>query len=199
MKKFKEFLKEDALSTMGNSGGMGAIVAAQPSATPGNVNAPDSISGSGDIGQTLGTFMKTGAYGFSPKKKRKKKNRKIENFETFEIDNFTAKYYDNFDDEDDYKLRTDINEAIEDHYTFECSGSPKPTFKTKQEFFDFMEEHGFKHTTLNKKTNMLIVESKDQGTIKCQKAEKYGIPIYTYREAKKKVIQLAEDLTKYNM
>jgi len=30
---------------------------------------------------------------------------------------------------------------------------------------------------------MLIVQHKDLGTLKCQKAEKYGIPIYTYKEA----------------
>jgi len=57
MKKFEEFLVEDACATMGNTGGMGAVSAAQPSGTPGDVAG--STPGSGDIGQLLGTYMKT--------------------------------------------------------------------------------------------------------------------------------------------
>ena len=90
-------------------------------------------------------------------------------------------------------------EDFEDHYTFECSGSPKPAFSQKAEFFSFMEEHGFKHSTLNKNTNMLIVQYKGQGTLKEQKAQKYNIPIYTYQEAKIKVKEMAENVNKYNM
>jgi len=90
-------------------------------------------------------------------------------------------------------------ENFESNYTYECSGSPKPAFATKAEFMNFMEEYGFKHTTLSKKTDMLIVQYKGQGTLKEQKAQKYGIPIYTYREAKVKVKELAEDTSKYNL
>lgn len=90
-------------------------------------------------------------------------------------------------------------EDFEDHYTFECSGSPKPTFQTKAEFFDFMEENGFKHSTLNKKTNMLIVQFKGQNTLKEQKAQLYNIPIYTYREAKAKVKEMINNVDKYNL
>lgn len=90
-------------------------------------------------------------------------------------------------------------EDFEDHFTFECSGAPKPTFSTKAEFFSFMEENGFKHSTLNKKTNMLIVQYKGQGTLKEEKAKKYGIPIYTYREAKSKVKEMADNFSKYNL
>jgi len=93
----------------------------------------------------------------------------------------------------------ELFENFETSYTYECSGSPSPTFRVKADFFEFMANHGFKHTTLTKKTNMLIVEDKDMGTLKCQKAQKYGVPIYTYREAKKKVIALAEDMEKYNL
>ncbi len=197
IKLFKDYLKEDATVSAGNTGGMGNVVGSIPSSIPGDVAG--SIPGSGDIGQTFGTFMKPNTFGLKKKKKKKNKMKKIESYDNFQIDNFTAKYYDNYDDEDDSKLRNDINEEFENNYTFECSGSPAPTFSTKSNFFDFMENHGFKHTTLNKKTNMLIVEHKGQNTLKCQKAEKYGIPIYTYKEAKKKVIKLSEDLQKYNM
>jgi len=130
------------------------------------------------------------------------------------IDNFTAKYYDNFDDEEDkdqkYKIdlqnfeennlqKIQLFEDFEDHYTFECSGSPKPYFSTKADFFDFMTDCGFKHTTLTKNTNMLIVESKDLGSLKCQKAQKYGIPIYTYKEAKVKVKEISQNVLNYNL
>ena len=90
-------------------------------------------------------------------------------------------------------------ERFEQLYTFECSGSPKPTFKTKADFFEYMEEHGFKHTTLTKKTDMLILQYKGQGTLKEEKAKRYGIPIYTYAEAKKRVKEMAKDVATYNL
>ena len=80
MKKFEEFMTEDAYATMGNTGGMGAVVAAQPSATPGATNAPDSIPGSGDIGQSLGTFTKPQ----SILKKEKRKKGKMKNLTSFQ-------------------------------------------------------------------------------------------------------------------
>lgn len=125
------------------------------------------------------------------------------------IDNFTARYYDNYDDEDeddsfeenstDELRKIQMFEDFQDYYTYECSGSPKPTFKTKAEFDEFMSECGFKHTTLTKKTDMLIVESKDFGSLKCQKAQRYNIPIYTYREAKKKVKEMSDDIKNFNL
>ena len=202
MLNFKDFIKEDATITAGNTGGMGPVVSSQPGNSPGETGT----IGSGDIGASLGTFTKKPANIYKKKKKKKemlKKMKRIKNFENFEqeiqVDNFTARYYDNFDDEDMSKYRNDINEDLVDYYTFECSGSPNPTFKTKAEFFDFMENNGFKHTTLNKKTDMLIVTSKDQGTLKVQKAEKYGVPVYTYREAKVKVKEMSNRVSKYNL
>lgn len=103
IKKFEDFINEDACATMGNTGGMGAVASAQPSATPGDVTG-GSI-GSGDISQGLGT-----AY-TKPELKMKKKKRRIKKYEKFdsdEIDNFTARYYDNYDDEED--------EEDENHY-----------------------------------------------------------------------------------
>ena len=82
MKKFEEFIKEDACATLGNTGGMGAVVSAQPSSTPGAVNAPDSTPGSGDIGHTLGTYMKS-----APNLKKNKKAKKMKNLKSF--GNFT--------------------------------------------------------------------------------------------------------------
>jgi len=174
MKKFKNFLKEDAFATAGNTGGMGAVVAAQPSSTPGAVNAIDSIPGSGDIGHSFGTYTK-----FPNRKKKKGKMKNILSFKNFNPKNESKQF--------------------EEYYTFECSGTPKPYFKTKAEFFEFMEENGFKHSTLNKKTDMLIVESLDMGSLKCQKAEKYNIPIYTYKQAKVKVKEMSNELSKFNL
>ena len=77
MKKFEEFIKEDAYATLGNTGGMGPVTPAVPSSTPGAVNASDSISGSGDVGQPLGTYMK------SASNIKKKKTKKIKSFKKF--------------------------------------------------------------------------------------------------------------------
>lgn len=77
-------------------------------------------------------------------------------------------------------------EDFKDKVTYEMSGSPKPYWATKAEFVSDMSDWGYTHTTLNKNTDMLIVAAEDLGTLKCQKAERYGIPIYTYMEAFKK-------------
>lgn len=79
MKKYKDFkANEDACATLGNTGGMGAIVASQPSGTPGDVQG--SAAGSGDVGQTLGTYTKPA---LNLKKDKKKKKRNIETFDNF--------------------------------------------------------------------------------------------------------------------
>lgn len=90
-------------------------------------------------------------------------------------------------------------EDFEDNLTYECSGSPSPTFSTKADFVSFMSDNDFKHTTLTKKTKMLIVQYKGQGTLKEEKAKKYNIPIYTYKEAKKKIIDYNNEIQKYNL
>lgn len=78
MLNFKKFVNEDACVTMGNGGGMGTMVSAQPSATPGSVNASDATIGSGDIGQGLGT-----AYMKPQLKLKKDKKRKLKKFDDF--------------------------------------------------------------------------------------------------------------------
>ena len=78
MKKFEEFINEDACATAGNTGGMGAVVAAQPSSTPGDVAG--GTPGSGDIGQTLGTYTKPT---LNLKKDKKKKMKNITSFKNF--------------------------------------------------------------------------------------------------------------------
>lgn len=77
MRKFEEFLNEDACATMGNANGMGAVVAATPSSTPGDVAG--STPGSGDIGQTLGTYTKPAI----KMKKSKNKLKRLTSFEDF--------------------------------------------------------------------------------------------------------------------
>ena len=146
-------LTEDACTTLGNSGGMGNVVSAQPSSTPGDVAG--GTKGSGDIGQTLGTYTKPMLN--LKKRKKKKKYEGMEHIELFE----------------DFK----------DKVTYEMSGPPTPYWSYKQEFVDDMKNWGYTHTSLTKNTDMLIVQHKDLNTLKCQKAEKYGIPIYTYKEA----------------
>jgi hypothetical protein len=70
-----------------------------------------------------------------------------------------------------------------DKVTYEMSGPATPYWQYKQNFVDDMLKWGYSHTTLNKNTDMLIIHSDDLNTLKCQKAKKYGIPIYTYKEA----------------
>jgi len=74
-------------------------------------------------------------------------------------------------------------EDFKDKVTYEMSGSTLPFFSTKYDFTESMKKWGYVHTTLNKHTDMLIVASEDLGTLKCKKAKKYNIPIYTYDEA----------------
>ena len=69
-----------------------------------------------------------------------------------------------------------------DKVTYEMTGTPKPYWASKADFQESMEKWGYEHTTLNKNTDILIAADEDLGTLKCQKAEKYGIPIYTYKE-----------------
>lgn len=216
MKNFEEFLNEDACATAGNTGGMGAVVAAQPSSTPGDVAG--GTKGSGDIGASLGTFTKTAAKSVIGQKLVKKKKAKspkmITSFANFnpmkeseEISNNTARWFDNYDDEEDaFEVndendikKTQMFEGFEDSATYEMSGSPKPYFKTKAEFVAEMSKYGYVHTTLNKKTNMLIVPDEELGTLKCQKAERYGIPVYTYAYAKREMKHLGDNVSKYNL
>lgn len=92
-----------------------------------------------------------------------------------------------------------FEKSFEQYYTYECSGSPKPTFPYKADFTEFMQKHGFRKSTLRKDTDMLIVQFKGQGTLKEKKAERYGIPIYTYAEAKRRVVEMANDMKKFNL
>ena len=82
--KFDEYLKENdgggvAVATLGNTGGMGAVVAPQPSSIPGDVAG--STKGSGDIP----SYDKGDNFDFSfkRKKKTKKKLKKSKNVNRF--------------------------------------------------------------------------------------------------------------------
>ena len=120
--------------------------------------------------------------------------------ESVQIDDFTSRYYDNYDDDETQnKNNIELFEDFIDKITYEMSGSPKPYFKTKADFVAAMQEHGYYHTTLNKNTDMLVVAAEDLGTLKCQKAEKYGIPVYTYAHAKKEMKHLGDNVSKYNL
>lgn len=116
MKKFDEFIKEDAFVTMGNTGGMGAVLASQPGSIPGT----QGTTGSGDIGQTLSTYSKP-AVNMKRHKKKKNKFRKVESFDGFmkeeneTIDNFTARYYDNYDDEEEPSYEVNLQDIEENN------------------------------------------------------------------------------------
>jgi hypothetical protein len=66
--------------------------------------------------------------------------------------------------------------------TFEATGSPAPTFEVKKDFFDFMEKHGYEHTSLTKDTDLLVTDSLDSTSSKMAKAMKNGIEIKTYEQ-----------------
>jgi hypothetical protein len=71
-----------------------------------------------------------------------------------------------------------------DKVNYELTGPPpKRYWNHKADFVADMQKWGYTHTTLNKNTDMLIAADEELGTLKCQKAERYGIPIYTYKEA----------------
>ena len=79
--KFNDFIKEDATSTMGNTGGMGSVVSSQPSSTPGDVAG--STEGSGDIGSSLGTYSKMAGNLKTTTKKKKKKKKSLSTKESY--------------------------------------------------------------------------------------------------------------------
>jgi hypothetical protein len=92
------------------------------------------------------------------------------------------KRYIEFLKEDTYNLMETVVPK-----TYEMSGPPpKNLWATKAQFQIEMEKIGYTHTTLTKSTSMLICSAEDLGTLKWQKAQKYGIPIFTYEEAFKK-------------
>lgn len=73
---------------------------------------------------------------------------------------------------------------MKDSVTYEMSGPPPKWFwSIKADFKSDMLSWGYKHTTLTKSTDMLIVEDEYLETTKTKKAKRYGIPIFTYKEA----------------
>jgi hypothetical protein len=76
-----------------------------------------------------------------------------------------------------------MEKEYKDKVTYCLTGSPKPYWAKKEEFIIDMQKWGYVYTTLTKETDMLIAADEELGTLKCQKAEKYGIPIYSYKKA----------------
>jgi len=72
---------------------------------------------------------------------------------------------------------------FKDKVSFCLTGTPKPYWSVKADFIEDMQDWGYEYTTLTKNTDMLIAADEDLGTLKCKKAEKYGIPIYSYNDA----------------
>jgi len=108
IKEFKLFEEGTAMATMGNTGGMGAIVSPGVSATPGDVGG--STSGSGDIAaHDTGTAFKIDAKTKkTTKKKTKRKKRGIgesaNDKETMYVTKFQDWDYPNESNNPDKKL-----------------------------------------------------------------------------------------------
>lgn len=70
----------------------------------------------------------------------------------------------------------------------EMTGSPKSAnFSTKQAFLNELAQHGFAHSKISKKSNVvsiLVCDSPDSGTAKIESAKSLGIEIMTYEELK---------------
>ena len=84
-----------AFATNSNTSGMGPVVAAQPSSTPGSVWGADSKSGSGDVGTVAGTYTKQPANIYKRKKKDKsqrKNYKKGQTIDTMYVTNYREKY-----------------------------------------------------------------------------------------------------------
>lgn len=67
---------------------------------------------------------------------------------------------------------------------FVLTGDPdKKIFKTREEEVAFIEEHGHKVTgSVSKKTNYLVTETPNSGTVKNKKAQELGVKIITTQE-----------------
>ncbi len=96
IKNFKQFIKEDATATLGNISGMGNVVSANPSSTPGDVGG--SSIGSGDIGQTLKTYTKKSLNSKKKRKKKKNKNLNKKNFNNEQNKTYDKMYVVRFGD-----------------------------------------------------------------------------------------------------
>jgi DNA ligase (NAD+) len=70
---------------------------------------------------------------------------------------------------------------------YECTGSPKPWFKSKEEFDIFMEQHKFVHSKLDKNAHYLITDSYTSTSGKMKKAIDLKVKIITYEDILKLV------------
>jgi len=67
----------------------------------------------------------------------------------------------------------------------ECTGSPKPYFKTKSDFLSALEPYGYKHGKMKKKNNMcdiLCCDDLSSTTAKMELAKSLGVEIMTYAD-----------------
>lgn len=71
------------------------------------------------------------------------------------------------------------NTSDKDVIFVEATGSSKPFFKTKEEFF---KHYNLKHESLSKDSKYLITDSYDSDSSKMKKAKKLGIEIITYED-----------------
>lgn len=78
-------------------------------------------------------------------------------------------------------------EFIPDNIMFyEMTGSPKPIFKTKDEFKDFAKNKGYKHSKLNSECKYLLTDNYSSTSSKMKKAKKIGVEIITYTDFQNK-------------
>lgn len=68
---------------------------------------------------------------------------------------------------------------------FEMTGSPKPFFKTKEDFVQALKDFGWEHSKMTKKNNVcqvLFCEDKNSGSAKLNLAAVLGVEVITYEE-----------------
>lgn len=72
--------------------------------------------------------------------------------------------------------------------TVEFTGSPKPFFKTKEEFLSTIAKYGFKHGAI-KDAKILVTDSYESTSSKMKTAAKKGIEVITYEDFVKKYVK----------
>jgi len=65
---------------------------------------------------------------------------------------------------------------------YEMTGSPKPFFKTKEEFVDFAKNKKFEHKSLSKDCKFLFTNTYESTSSKMKKAKSLGVQIITYSD-----------------
>lgn len=103
-------------------------------------------------------------------------------FETEEYRNKIERYISDFKERGIEVIFPVTKVKNEKMKIFEMTGSPKPFFKTKEEFLEFAEGKGFQHGKLNKDCHYLLTDSYSSSSSKMKTAEKLKVKVITYED-----------------